>query len=394
MRLLHHPRLGLALRTALAATLAWQIALWLPGEVADTYPFFAPLGAVVGSWSTVRSSVRNAASSLAGIIVGALLSLVVAEVLGRGFLVVPLVVFLAALLSGWRVFGEQRTWVLTVSLFVLVAGASHPVQYAVAYVGLTLLGGVVAVVVNALLPRVPLAESADALRELATTLADQLDDLADGLRRDVPPSTDEWRSRVRSLAPVRESLRDSRLETEESLQGNVLTHWVIDPVRRQHVAGVALANLSARVEELSELLVEVQSRADRAVALDASLRGPTAQVLSTLSALLRDDLEDAATLTRHRDALREEVQRLSAVQAAAGYSTDRDQQTAGAVVTTLRRCLGALGPQIDDEDPEAVIPTPWSRPDPELPGRVRPWRRLNPRRLNPRRFNPLRLIRR
>jgi hypothetical protein len=381
MRLLHHPRLGLALRTAVAATLAWQIALWLPGEVAGTYPYFAPLGAVVGSWSTVRSSVRNSASSLAGIMTGALLALVAAEVLGRGFFVVPVVVFVAALLSGWKVFGEQRTWVMTVSLFVLVAGATHPVDYALAYCGLTLLGGVVAVLVNTLLPRVPLAESGDALRRLASTLADQLDDLAEGLRRDEPPGTDEWRERVRSIAPVRESLRNSRLETEESLQGNVLTHWVIDPVRRQHVAGVALANLSARVEELSELLVEVQTPADRAVALGASLRGPTAQVLTTLSALLRDDLGDPGTLARHRDTLRAEVQRLSSVQATAEYSNDRDQQTAGAVVTTLRRCLGALGPEVEDEDPEAVVPTPWSRPDPGLPLRAHRWRRIDPRRL-------------
>lgn len=378
MRLLHHPRVGLALRTALAATLAWQLALWLPGEVADTYPWFAPLGAVVGSWSTVRSSVRNTVTSLAGIIAGALLSLAVAEVLGRGFVVVPLVVFLATLLAGWRGFGEQRSWVLTVSLFVLVAGATHPVQYAVAYCGLTLLGGVVAIVVNTLLPRVPLAESADALRGLAATLADQLDDLAEGLRRDVPPSTEEWRERVRSLAPVRESLRNSRLETEESLQGNVLTHWLLDPVRRQHVAGVALANVSARVEELSELLVEVQTPADRAVALDASLRGPTAEVLSTLSALLRDDLQDAGTLARHRHALREELQRLSTAQSAAAFPTARVQQTSGAVVTTLRRCLGALGPVTTDEDPEALAPTPWRRPDPDLPRRPRPRRRHSP----------------
>ena len=390
MRLLHHPRLGLAVRTTVAATLAWQIALWLPGEVADTYPYFAPLGAVVGCWTTVRSSVLNTARSLAGIIVGALLALTAAELLGHGFLVVPLVVFVATLLAGWRVFGDQRTWVLTVSLFVLVAGSTHPVQYAAAYCGLTLFGGVVAVGVNALLPRVPLAESAQALQQLAATLADQLDDLADGLRRDEPPGTDEWRERVRSLAPVRESLRDSRLETEESLQGNLLTRWVIDPVRRQHVAGVALANLSARVEELSELLVEVQTPTERAVALGRSLRGPTAQVLTTLSALLRDDLEDAETLAKHRDVLREEVRRLSAAQAAADYSTDRDQQTAGAVVTTLRRCLGSLGPDVEDEDPEAVVPTPWSRPDPELPVHGRRWGHLTPRRLTSRLRKPRR----
>ncbi|MBB2900522.1 uncharacterized membrane protein YgaE (UPF0421/DUF939 family) [Kineococcus radiotolerans] len=368
MRLLHHPRAGLAVRTALAATLAWQLALWLPGETAATYPYFAPLGAVVGSWSTVRSSVRNSASSLAGIILGALLALTAAEVLGRGFLVVPVVVFLATLLAGWRVLGEQRTWVLTVSLFVLTAAAAHPVRYAAAYCGLTLLGGVVAIAVNALFPRVPLAESEQALQQLSSTLADQLDDLAEGLRRDEPPSAEEWRDRVHSLAPVREALRARRLETEESLLGNVRRRRVLEPVRRQHVRGVSLANLSARVEELSELLVEVQTRSDRAVSLPVDLRWPTAAVLTSLSALLRADAADEQAFRDHRDALRQEVQRLSAAQAAAAYPDAMAQQTAGAVVTTLRRCLGSLGPDTGD-DGEAVAPTPWRRPDPVLPGR-------------------------
>ncbi len=133
-------RVGLAARTALAATLAWLIALALPWEIAQTYPYFAPLGAVVGSYSTVRSSVRNSARAVAAIVCGALVSLVVAELLGRDLLVVPLVVFLATLLAGWRLFADQGSWVLTVGLFVLVVGVQHPVQYAVGYTVLTLLG--------------------------------------------------------------------------------------------------------------------------------------------------------------------------------------------------------------------------------------------------------------
>ncbi len=88
--------------------------------------------------------------------------------------------FLATLLAGWRWFADQGSWVLTVGLFVLVVGVQHPVQYAVGYTTLTLLGGCVAVAVNTLLPSFPLAQSQDAVRRLATTLADQLDDLAEG----------------------------------------------------------------------------------------------------------------------------------------------------------------------------------------------------------------------
>ncbi|WP_432511437.1 FUSC family protein [Kineococcus sp. SYSU DK001] len=370
--LVRFPRLGLAARTALAALVAWLIALNLPGDVPDTYPYFAPLGAVVGSYSTVRSSLRNSVRAVVAILCGALLSLTLAEVFGRDLLVVPAVVFCATLLAGWRVFQSQGSWVLTVALFVLVAGADHPVRYAVAYTTLTLLGGCVAVALNAALPSVPLARSARALHELATTLADQLDDVADGLRADVPPDLEDWQRRLRSVAPVRDSLRRSRWETEESLRGNVRARAHVDRVRYQHVAGVALENAATRVEELTELLLEAQATAGRDVALDAALRRPVAAVLSALADVLRAD-EDADRRARGLERVRERLRDLTAVEAARRSGTDRDRQTAGAVVTALRRSLGALAAdtvRADPEltDPEAVVPTPWTRPDPDLPG--------------------------
>ncbi|WP_380170432.1 aromatic acid exporter family protein [Kineococcus sp. DHX-1] len=379
--------MGLAARTALAATLAWLTALALPWEIAQTYPYFAPLGAVVGSYSTVRSSVRNSARAVSAIVCGALLSLVAAELLGRDLVVVPVVVFLATLLAGWRWFADQGSWVLTVGLFVLVVGVQHPVQYAMGYTTLTLLGGCVAVAVNTLLPSFPLAQSQDAVRRLATTLADQLDDLAEGLRRDDPPGPQEWAERLRSVAPVRESLRRSREETEDSLAGNVRALRHVETVRQQHVTGVALENLAVRVEELTELLVESLTPRDAEVALPVELRGPTADVLGALGGVLREREDDGAS----RTALRTALQRLSATEAAAEFTTDRDRQSAGAVVTALRRCLGALDVRTPagSDDSEVVAPTPWRRPDPDLP-RSRGLRLPGPGRWRARRSRPRR----
>ncbi|MEZ0491091.1 aromatic acid exporter family protein [Kineococcus sp. TBRC 1896] len=360
--LARRPRVGLALRTALAATLAWIIALALPGAIPGTYPYFAPLGAVVGSYSTVRSSVRNSARAVAAIVCGALLAVATAELLGRDLVVIPVVVFLATLLAGWRLFADQGSWVLTVGLFVLVVGVEHPVQYAVGYTTLTLLGGCVAVAVNTLLPSFPLAQSRDALSALSTTLADQLDDLAEGLRRDEPPGPHEWAERLSSVAPVRESLRRSREETEESLAGNLRARRYVESVREQHVRGVALGNVAVRVEELTELLVEALTPREDEVALPTGLRGPTAETLTALAGLLRE--EDGTDADRV--ALREALRRLSGAEAAARFTTDRDRQAAGAVVTALRRCLGALDvrdPEVDAPDEEAFVPTPWVRPD-------------------------------
>ncbi|WP_432537859.1 FUSC family protein [Kineococcus arenarius] len=363
------------MRTALAATVAWQVALWLPFSAAETYPYYAPLGAVVGSYTTVRSSVDNSVRAVAGIVLGAVVALASHALLGAGLAVVAVVVFTATLLAGWRVLGDQRSWVLTAAVFVLIVGDPDPVDYVLAYSGLTLLGGLVAVGVNALLPELPLLQSDRTLQQLADVLADQLDDLADGLRRDTPPSAQEWSERLRAVEPVRAAARESGEEVEESLHVNLRARRHHDAVQRRQERGLVLAGLAVRVEELTALLVEVQNPSERGVAMDAALRQPVAATLAAMAAVVREPPAGAgpaqdggrdgqAQGPDRTDGLREEVQRLSAAVAAAEYTNERDRQTAGAVVTTVRRCLGALrtGHGDVEPDPEAVAPTPWTLP--------------------------------
>ena len=50
-----YPRVPLALKSAFAAGLAWLAVLPL-GGVADEYPYYAPLGAVVAMGATVVTS--------------------------------------------------------------------------------------------------------------------------------------------------------------------------------------------------------------------------------------------------------------------------------------------------------------------------------------------------
>ncbi|WP_432572994.1 FUSC family protein [Kineococcus sp. SYSU DK005] len=377
------PRLGLAVRTALAATLAWQLALWLPFTAAETYPYYAPLGAVVGSYTTVRSSIDNSLRAVAGILLGGLLALGAHALLGPGLAVVAVVVFTATLLAGWAVLGSQRSWVLSAAVFVLIVGAQDPVDYVAAYSGLTLLGGLVAVGVNALLPDLPLLQSDRAAQRLADVLADQLDDLAEGLRRDTPPSAREWSARLRSVEPLREQARERDAEVRDSLRANVRARRHRDAVRRRRERVLVLASLALRVEELTALLVEVQNPAEREVAMEAVLRQQVAAALTAAAAAARalggeddgdggDDGGDAGEGGSAAATLREEVRRLSAAVSAAEYTNERDRQTAGAVVTLLRRALGVLrvGRGGTDPDPEAVAPTPWTLPgaEPGAPG--------------------------
>ncbi len=101
---------------------------------------------------------------------------------------------------------------------------------------------------------------------------------------------------------------------------------------------------------------------DAEVALPAHLRWPTADVLGELAAVLRERDDDGRT----RTALRTALQRLSAAESAAEFATDRDRQSAGAVVTALRRCLGALDVRTPPTPTtrRSSPPTPWRRRTP------------------------------
>src|SRR3712207_5602847 len=87
-----HPRLPLALKCAVAAALAWLLVLPL-GGVADDYPYYAPLGAVVAVGTTVVSSVRASVQGLLALLLGAVLSI------GVGSLPLPDVVAIAAVVG-------------------------------------------------------------------------------------------------------------------------------------------------------------------------------------------------------------------------------------------------------------------------------------------------------
>ena len=47
-----HPRYGLAAKAALAASLAWAVVQLVPGP-ASAYPYYAPLGAVIATSTTL-----------------------------------------------------------------------------------------------------------------------------------------------------------------------------------------------------------------------------------------------------------------------------------------------------------------------------------------------------
>lgn len=344
------PRVEMALKAALAAAIAWQLAVWLPLDAAEAYPYYAPLGAVVATHPTVQTSVGQSLRSVLGIIAGAALALAAEALVPVGSLLVPVVVGVGVLVAGLSVFGDQRSWVPMAALFVLIIGAQDPWTFVTAYSALTLLGAAVAVVVTMLLPTVPLAQSTRAIARLATTLADQLQDLSDGVVADEPPPVAQWRERSRSLEPVLASVRASSTDVRRSLRANARASRERGVVDRQRGEALVLDAVAVRTSDLTDLLLDTGVVGGEHVAVVEPLRAPVAEALRACA----DAVRPLAAVDRPKeedvDAVRAAVQRLSSVVAATEVPTALQREGAGAVVTALRRILGALVGALEDAD--------------------------------------------
>lgn len=67
------PQLLLAAKAALAAALAWTIALAIPGE-ASRYPYYAPLGALLAIYPTVAGTLKSGLQTVIGLTIGIVLA--------------------------------------------------------------------------------------------------------------------------------------------------------------------------------------------------------------------------------------------------------------------------------------------------------------------------------
>ena len=335
-----HPRLPLSVKCAVAAALAWALVLPL-GGAADEYPYYAPLGAVVAVGTTVVSSLRASVQGVGALLLGAGLSI------GVGMLPLPEVVAVAAVvgfgtvLAGWKYLGDMASWVPISALFILTIGRTDPGDYAFAYVGLTALGAVVGVLVNAAVPPLPLTATSAIQSALLQTLAGQLDDLADGLRQDRLLTPQEWEQRTWAVEPHSTQMRHMVDEAAEARRANWRASKWRETADRQYVLARALEQLSFTVENITGLVVEHEHAERPTVVLGPTLRLPTAAALQAMAAVLRS-VEGATAepeaLHRAERATRELTE---AVRDLRGRTED-DLFAAGTIVTAIHRGIAAF----------------------------------------------------
>lgn len=340
------PRVKLAVKAALAAGVAWQLAQLFPDSIA-AYAYYAPLGAVLAMYPTVASSLQAAAQTVLGVVLGAVIALTVDLFLPTNALTVALLVGAGILAGLLRWLGEQRSWVAITALFVFTIADPESVSYPVAFAVLTLVGVSVGTTVNFLVfPPLHLRESRRAVRALQDIVCAQLAELAEGMEHNEVPDPDNWERRTRALAPTVSTMHHALSDLARSTRGNLRARRHRADAARHERRGQAFQRMALLVEDLVHVLAEVERADVPALPFDRTVRLHCAAAMRRLADLAGawepDSDADPADLDAAIQAAYEAVERLEdAVSADPGYGGS-DPFVAGSVVTTLRRCLGAL----------------------------------------------------
>jgi uncharacterized membrane protein YccC len=257
------------IKTALAASLAWFLCLLvLPGVL----PIFGTIAAILVVQPSINQSFSKALERTVGVITGVVLAYLVGVFFGvTSWLILMTVVI--ALLVGWifRLSQSTTAQIPISALLVLTIGAQTP-GYAVERIYETILGALVAVVVNTVVvPPVRLRPAHDTITRLGDEVANTLDALAGLLNT---PSEPKERTAVliaaRLLHPMEDKAVAAVTSAEESLRFN--------PRRSVHRPALAhdkelLAMLHVLVLRVPGMVRALDDRYDAAVHSEPTARG-------------------------------------------------------------------------------------------------------------------------
>lgn len=344
-RLLLHERIQMAAKAAVAAALAWFAAeILTSGSELESYQYYAPLGALVAVQPTVAASLRSSVEAVLSIATGGVIGLAVHGVLDPGLGALAVGVFAGVLAGGLPWLGTSRSWVPVVALFVLLVGGQDPWTYSLAYVLLALLGAVLAVGVNVAVPALRLSQGRTALVRAQDLLADQLTDLAAGLRQHPAPSRQEWARRRRDIDPAVDAMRSAVAEMLQARRGNPRARWHTTETDRQQRAAHGLARVAVLVEDLVAAFGEYHRGDLPTSPLDDDLAATTAEALEDLAAVVRDYLSPMDPDDERVVAVEQRIQAVTDEFARRRDLDPVDLAVLGGVVANLRRALATVRP--------------------------------------------------
>ena len=282
---------------------AWALARYAVGQ---QDPYFAPLAALLGVSPTVARSLREGLQYVAGFVLGAVLSIPVALVLGPSIAGIAVVVLAGVVIGSWRRLGGQSTQVTFTALFVLLIGGYRPLHYLTPRLIDVGIGVVIGLAVNVLVfPPLQLRPAEHAVRQWGDDLAAALDDLAGAAAGRSSPGK-SWPQHDRQLSEAAEQARAAARNARESLRWNPRARVERAVPRPDGAVLDSLEELTARTRAIARVLLDA-AVADEPSSLPASFGESYAALLRTLNGPLhqladmrsappdRDELADASS---------------------------------------------------------------------------------------------------
>jgi uncharacterized membrane protein YgaE (UPF0421/DUF939 family) len=272
------------LKTVLAAGLSWFVADELIGS---PYPYFAPVAAIVVLQVTVAGSLRHSIERIVGVVLGVMFALALTRLVEINVWTLSFLI-LASLIAGVML-GFSQSSVHQLASAAILAASLGPSTHGFAWAQIeeTIVGAVVAVVINAVIsPYNHLPAVSRALVNLGRDSAHLLADLAKELRGlGNPPLAESLRERVKAAFDDLHAMRDALELAEQSLQWNYFGAAQRDMLSRYHATFDALEAVVVVMRELTRTLCTPNTERDAMTAAEV-LRRLSPATTSALSELL------------------------------------------------------------------------------------------------------------
>jgi uncharacterized membrane protein YgaE (UPF0421/DUF939 family) len=347
--LLRRPALQRGVRAAVAAGLAWQVAVLLPPLLSD-YAYYAPLGAVIAVHPTIADSASAAWRSVLAILTGFLLAVAVYELTRAvpNALTIALIVALAIAVEQWGLWREQASWVSFAAVLMLTVGLDDPDTYVLRYAGLTLLGAAIGVLVTTVLfPPLQLTRAVEQIGRTRTLLGEHLHVIAGTLRDGRVPDSAEWADRAGRLDRELDRMRAAEAQVERSRRANPRARRWQGRATSIREESRAVDRVAVLVDDLASLVVEFQPHRRGIDLVDAGTGWVLADALDGLAGVVRTPYHSTdGTTPDERDAViataTGALDRLVGLLRTATVSDDEGFFALGAVAVGVRRGLLAL----------------------------------------------------
>ena len=242
------------MKGAIAAVVAWVLAKYVAGQ---PDPYFAPLAALLGVYTTVARSLRESMQYVAGFVLGAALAVPVGLLLGPGTAGIAVIVLAGMLIASWRRLGDQSAQVTFTALLVLLLGGHQPLHYVTHRMSEAAIGVITGLVINiAVFPPLQLRPAEYAVRQWGNGIADALDFLADAVTAP-GESGERWPQHDDQLSASARQARSAARHARESLRWNPRAS-VSRRVPRPDTATLgALEELTTRTRAVAHSLIDM-----------------------------------------------------------------------------------------------------------------------------------------